>query len=223
MVFTLESIVEKLGDDIAPYAEGVAQNLVAAFFKCVDSNRDDDDFGAIAAFGCLRALNTLLDSISDRQPMFPRLEEICFPIMDRMTSREGNEVFEDVMDLVALFMYYSPNISAKMWSLWGKMHAALLDWAIDYFEYMLTPFDLFISRATEVFLNSKEPNYLASMNQVLTGPTVASMLVCCHALIRYLLSDKGLNKTPAGDLYNMFGNQSSSALLMQRHSLSLDA
>ena len=33
LVFTLETIVEKFGEDIAPYALGLAQNLAAAFWK----------------------------------------------------------------------------------------------------------------------------------------------------------------------------------------------
>ncbi|CAD7704977.1 unnamed protein product [Ostreobium quekettii] len=170
MVFTLESIVEKLDDEIAPYADHLGKNLVAAFFKCVDANQEDedgDDLGAIAAYGCLRALNTLVDSVRSQPAIFSQLEEICFPIMDRMTSREAIEVFEDVMEMVTLFMMFSPKITPRMWTLWPKMHESLMDWAIDYYEYMRVPFEMFISRATEVFLRSKEPNYLASVNQII--------------------------------------------------------
>lgn len=42
MVSTLETIVEKFGDEIAPYAEGLAVNLVAAFFKCMEANSTDE-------------------------------------------------------------------------------------------------------------------------------------------------------------------------------------
>jgi hypothetical protein len=33
LVFTLETIVEKFGEEIAPYAVGLCQNLTAAFWK----------------------------------------------------------------------------------------------------------------------------------------------------------------------------------------------
>lgn len=42
MVSTLETIVEKFGDEIAPYAEGLAVNLVAGFFKCMESEAADE-------------------------------------------------------------------------------------------------------------------------------------------------------------------------------------
>jgi hypothetical protein len=37
LVMTLETIVEKFGDEIAPYAVGLCQNLTAAFMKMTDA------------------------------------------------------------------------------------------------------------------------------------------------------------------------------------------
>lgn len=49
----------------------------------------------MAAYGCLKALNTLLDSTSSLAgQLYPRLEEVCWPIMARMISTEGQDVFE---------------------------------------------------------------------------------------------------------------------------------
>ena len=39
---------------------------------------------------------------------------------------------------------------------------SLLQWGIDYWENILIPLDNMISRGTEVFLTSREPDYLAS-------------------------------------------------------------
>jgi hypothetical protein len=52
-----------------------------------------------------------------------------------------------------------------MWSLWPQMASAFNEWAIDYFENILVPLDNYISKGTEVFLTSKDPDYLASANQ----------------------------------------------------------
>jgi len=43
LVFTLEGIVEKFGDAIAPYAANLARNLAAAFWKYVQSTEEDGD------------------------------------------------------------------------------------------------------------------------------------------------------------------------------------
>lgn len=43
LVFTLEALVEKFGEDIAPYALRMAQQLAIAFVKYSDAQDDDDD------------------------------------------------------------------------------------------------------------------------------------------------------------------------------------
>lgn len=53
LVFTLEVIVEKFGDDIAPYAVNLARNLTAAFWKYSgqadgEDEGEEDDQGGFA-------------------------------------------------------------------------------------------------------------------------------------------------------------------------------
>ena len=82
LVFTLETIVEKFGEEIAPYALGLTQNLCAAFWK-LDANeddKDDDDMGgALASVGCLRAIATILEPVWSLPHLYPQLEVRGFP------------------------------------------------------------------------------------------------------------------------------------------------
>ncbi|KAJ8559645.1 hypothetical protein K7X08_003703 [Anisodus acutangulus] len=64
LVFTLEIIVDKFGEEMAPYALGLCQNLAAAFWKCINMAEEGDDLGALAAVGCLRAISIILESVS---------------------------------------------------------------------------------------------------------------------------------------------------------------
>lgn len=171
LVFTLECIVEKFQDDIGPYALDLAKNLVLAFWKYSGAGEDDDDDAdedqtAIAAYGCIKALSTLLDSISNLHHLFPPLEEILFPLMQKLISTEGQDVFEDVLELLAYFTYFPPTVSDRLWSLWPQLHSCLLEWAIDYWEHILVPLDNFISRGTERFLTCTNPNYQESVYQM---------------------------------------------------------
>lgn len=50
----------------------------------------------IAAFGCMRALNTLLESVASRPEVFVALEEILCPLMHTMISTNGQDIFEEV-------------------------------------------------------------------------------------------------------------------------------
>lgn len=73
---------------------------------------DDEGEGLMASYGCMRALSTVLDSVSSMPALFPQLEEILFPVMQRLSSTDGQDVFEEVMEIVAYFTYFSPSVRA---------------------------------------------------------------------------------------------------------------
>ncbi|KAI4334803.1 hypothetical protein L6164_013512 [Bauhinia variegata] len=166
LVFTLETIVDKFGEEMAPYALGLCQNLAAAFWRCMNTAEADDeadDPGALAAVGCLRAISTILESVSRLPHLFVRVEPTLLPIMRRMLTTDGQEVFEEVLEIVSYMTFFSPTISLDMWSLWPLMMEALADWAIDFFPNILVPLDNYISRGTAHFLTCKEPDYQQSL------------------------------------------------------------
>jgi hypothetical protein len=69
LVFTLEGIVEKFGDGIAPYATGLARSLAAAFWKYVSATEgdgDDDDADTGAYFAAWVWAMRLLSSMAGR-------------------------------------------------------------------------------------------------------------------------------------------------------------
>ncbi|KAL6634387.1 hypothetical protein ACP70R_027058 [Stipagrostis hirtigluma subsp. patula] len=166
LVFTLETIVDKFGEEMAPYALGLCQNLAAAFWRCMASSEADDeadDSGALAAVGCLRAISTILESISSLPHLFIQIEPTLLPIMRRMLTSDGQDVYEEVLEIVSYMTFFSPTISLEMWSLWPLMMEALNDWAIDFFENILVPLDNYISRGTDHFLACKDPDYQQSL------------------------------------------------------------
>ncbi|CAA6659826.1 unnamed protein product [Spirodela intermedia] len=175
LVFTLETIVDKFGEEMAPYAIGLCQNLAAAFWRCIDSSEADDegdDPGALAAVGCLRAISTILESVSRLPHLFVQIEPTLLPIMKRMLTTDGQDVFEEVLEIVSYMTFFSPTISLEMWSLWPLIMEALGDWAIDFFEILIVFFvccryscsirQLHI-RGTSHFLTCKQPDYQQSL------------------------------------------------------------
>ncbi|KAK1299968.1 hypothetical protein QJS10_CPB13g00661 [Acorus calamus] len=172
LVFTLETVVDKFGEEMAPYALGLCQNLASAFWKCMDMSEADDegdDSGALAAVGCLRAISTILESVSRLPHLFVQIEPTLLPIMRRMLTTEGQEVIEEVLEIVSYMTFFSPTISLDMWSLWPLIIEALGDWAIDFFDNILVPLDNFISRSTEHFLTCKDPDYRQSLWNMLSS------------------------------------------------------
>ncbi|KAJ3697379.1 hypothetical protein LUZ61_001084 [Rhynchospora tenuis] len=172
LVFTLETIVDKFGEEMAPYAIGLCQNLAAAFWRCLNMSEaaedEGDDSGALAAVGCLRAISTILESVSSLPHLFGQVEPTLMPIMRRMLTSDGQDVYEEVLEIVSYMTFFSPTISLDMWSLWPLMVEALNDWAIDFFENILVPLDNYISRSTAHFLSCKDPDYQQSLWNMLS-------------------------------------------------------
>lgn len=64
----------------------------AAFWRCLNTSEADvesDDPGAMAAVGCLRAISTILESISRLPQLFVQIEPILLPIMRKMLTTDG--------------------------------------------------------------------------------------------------------------------------------------
>lgn len=59
------------------------------------SEADDevDDPGALAAVGCLRAISTILESVSRLPHLFPQIEPTLLPIMRRMLTTDGQGMY----------------------------------------------------------------------------------------------------------------------------------
>ncbi|GBG85770.1 hypothetical protein CBR_g40497 [Chara braunii] len=171
LVYTLERIVDKFGEEIAPYALGLCQNLGSAFWKCLKTSEagdDDEDMGALAAVGCLQAISAILESIGSLPHLFPQLEPTLLPILKKMLTTDGEEVYEEVLQILTYLTYITPTISQGLWDLWPLLMEAMDEWAVDNFEYIINPIDNYISRGTEVFLTCKEPNYPQSLFKMIT-------------------------------------------------------
>ncbi|RXI00671.1 hypothetical protein DVH24_000905 [Malus domestica] len=132
LVFTLETIVDKFGEEMAPYALGLCQNLAAAFWRCMNTAEADDDVddpGALAAVGCLRAISTILESVSRLPHLFVQVEPTLLPIMRRMLTTDGQDI------LVPLDNYISRGTAQFLTckepdyqqSLWNMIAAIMAD------------------------------------------------------------------------------------------------
>lgn len=179
LVVTLETIVERMGDEIAPYAVELAKHLTASLGKVLSApesakeEEDDDATGILAAYGCMRAMSTVIEAVSSRPQLLPPIEEVFYPVLGSMLGGSfGDDLLEETLDVLTYLTYYSPEISPRMWEFWPVVLRLLQRSSIEYFERVLAVLDNFIGRGTTTFLSN--PDYLVSVFQVcswvLTNP-----------------------------------------------------
>jgi hypothetical protein len=70
------------------------------------------------------------------------------------------EFFDETLEMLTCFTFYPTQISPYMWTCLVKLVQAYHGWAVDYIRDMLAPIDNFISKGTDIFCSSKNPNYL---------------------------------------------------------------
>lgn len=72
------------------------------------SEADDeaDDSGALAAVGCLRAISTILESISSLPHLFIQIEPTLLPIMRRMLTSDGQGIYTHYSWIVGRHVCY---------------------------------------------------------------------------------------------------------------------
>jgi hypothetical protein len=161
LVCTLEAIVSRYGEEMVPFANGLVTNLVAAFWRAMNAgdeagSDDDDGAGALACLGCLRTIATILDAVTGQPTLYPTLEAQLLPVLQRMLSMDGQDVYEEVLEILAYITYYSPVISDAMWALFPVLLSNVNEWALDYFEATLTSLDNFISRDPARFVGGAD-------------------------------------------------------------------
>lgn len=59
-----------------------------------EADEDADDPGALAAVGCLRAISTILESVSRLPHLFVQVEPTLLPIMRRMLTTDGQGLYD---------------------------------------------------------------------------------------------------------------------------------
>ena len=92
----MSSFIEYLNFEIYVFLT-LLFSQAAAFWRCLNTSEagdDSDDMGALAAVGCLRAISTILESVSSLPQLFVEIEPTILPIMQKMLTADGQGKFD---------------------------------------------------------------------------------------------------------------------------------
>lgn len=158
LVATLESLIDKFGEEMAPYAVALCQRLTESFmrfYKSADDN-EEDDTAASAALECLMALRSLLRGVRNMPQIYAQINPIIHAMLAETLNDNSIEYFEELLRILTFCTFYGD--VASLWPTFQLIYNAHELWAADYIADMIPPVDNFISRGTETFLTGG--NYL---------------------------------------------------------------
>lgn len=162
VVQALEIVIEKFGDEIAPYAVALSKKLAEAFLVYVAAGEDDDE-ASMAAAQCVEAMTATLNSIPNNDNnIYSEIEPHLVPVLVQIVGSRGGdlvEYFENAIDVLTSFTYAS-NVpfSRNLWALFELLVDAFHEWAYDYIPDLIRPFDNYVSRDPSTFLSGTTAN-----------------------------------------------------------------
>lgn len=111
IVHSIDQVVVGFSDQIAPFAGPFCARLVETFTRAASAGQDDDEAG-FAAAQCIQALESIvtsvaLSSLPKKIEVFAEMEQTFSVIFDRMFGEDRMEYFEESLELLSTFVYYS--------------------------------------------------------------------------------------------------------------------
>ena len=163
LVDTLETIVDKFPEQVAPLAVPCATQLAAAFASYVDREDDlESEDATMAAANCLSTLCTLLLSVHKVPDTFARLEAET-PLLTLLAQNlqpERVEYLEETLDVIKCLTRYSNPISESLWQLFPLLLQAWQSFGYDYLEEFVPCIENYVTRSAPRFCASPQPKQM---------------------------------------------------------------
>ncbi len=146
---SLQSVVRAFGDEIAPMAAEMVDQLLLSFKSFASVGSQDDD----AVFGATQALDTImlvLEAVEDRNDILEVLEVKLTPFIIDLSyqSSTSYEFLEHWLAMMSYFTYYKDTIASPMWNLCGTILGAAHTWAFDFIGDIAVPLYNFLIKVS---------------------------------------------------------------------------
>eukprot|EP01125_Pyxidicula_operculata_P021827 TRINITY_DN8675_c0_g1_i1.p1 TRINITY_DN8675_c0_g1~~TRINITY_DN8675_c0_g1_i1.p1 ORF type:complete len:1052 (+),score=285.77 TRINITY_DN8675_c0_g1_i1:135-3158(+) len=155
LVMTLQKVIEKYSDKIPQYAPQILSSIVAQYLKLTakdDFFEDENDSAQLAAMQCLNAVQTILYSVQSQPALYAQLEPSLYSLLMAIKPHLV-DVFTDYLEILSMYSYFTEKIADQMWDIFDKYCDCTLDWATDFIPELVAPFDNFITKCPDKFLN----------------------------------------------------------------------
>ena len=153
----------------------VVHALTASFLRLLDeSDGDDEDESTMAALGIMQALTTMMEAVSSKPEEYAAVEEPLMPLFTRCCREDAEDFFDEMLEVLQYLTFYTPVISARLWTLVPLMHEAFHTWAREYINGMLPALDNFVHRSTELFLSPAKVWGVVEYSEYMIGRKLTS-------------------------------------------------
>eukprot|EP01123_Difflugia_compressa_P008553 TRINITY_DN2581_c0_g2_i1.p1 TRINITY_DN2581_c0_g2~~TRINITY_DN2581_c0_g2_i1.p1 ORF type:complete len:950 (-),score=151.13 TRINITY_DN2581_c0_g2_i1:95-2818(-) len=166
---SLQSLVKTFSSHIPKYAPILIKKLTEQYMRIISDKSifsgkayDSNATSMYTAIHCLNTIKTVMDMLENSPETVQQVLPYLQPLLMTM-SPDLAEVILDYIHLMAQYSYIVPKIDDSMWLVFERLCQSCLQWAIDFLPEMFVPFDNFISKSADTFL---QKNYLNLIVQI---------------------------------------------------------
>jgi len=151
IVSSLECILLTFDKEIIPYAAAIVEQMCNAFLK-FSSDREDEST-ALPALECLNTLSTILGVTHENPALYVQYAHHVCPLLASILGDGGIDFLEEALQILSYMTFASPTpFSPQLWSLFDLVYQAFEGWAFDFISDMLAPFDQYLTRDAQTFV-----------------------------------------------------------------------
>jgi len=160
VVITLETLIARVGDEVAPFAVDIAKKMSEMFIHICQTGDFDDDDSAFTAVQIVRVFNTLTHVLAplSKKPsgvkVYLALQETFSTVINAVLVPDGVEFYEDILDLIGALAKFSPQVSPYLWHLIPKVVTTFKEFGFDSVRHVFTCLARYIVFKTETVKRS---------------------------------------------------------------------
>eukprot|EP00964_Phaeocystis_antarctica_P122228 scaffold85894_cov67-Phaeocystis_antarctica.AAC.4 len=127
VVQTLDNLIERYGEQMAPYAVQIVGALAQNFLRLFEEQEDEEDDDALAAMWVLQAISTMMEAVSDKPEVPPAHERTLCPDLSPGPTPSPCPISNlNPSPSPDRSLYTSPNPTLNRGQVYVQMEAALM-------------------------------------------------------------------------------------------------
>lgn len=118
----LEEIVNIYDDCIEPFAVDLCSKIVENYKKVFEKDTEED-YGTygMAASALVTTVKCIIEAVKNNHELLKKIEDIIFPMVVKTLTPDGLECLDEGLQCFTIIMYYTKQVSEKMWSLFPHL------------------------------------------------------------------------------------------------------
>lgn len=172
----IEKLVTMFPQELSPYASQLCQHLASTFNRMLENMKptDNDDgkptleFDStermMSAIGLMRAMTTLVDSMSANAQILLSLVPILAPLSTVIFKNRVIDVYDETFEMLCQLTFLLKSIPIDLWPVFESLFQVYADSGAEYISDVCSVLDNFITYGSDVIV--KTPAYLESILQL---------------------------------------------------------